>query len=672
MSNGQTDIKNQIKDLYTSSPNILDHIPSAIYVKDLKGRYLYVNFEYESLLKISRQDIYGKMDLEVLPDSIGKLSRDLDMQVLKSEKSISYDETLELEDGQHNYHSTKFPLYDNTGVLFGMCSFSTDVTSLLQTKEALHESEEKFSAIFNNTFQLIGLLTIDGILIEANNTSLNMINAKPADVIGKYFWDTPWWSHSTEYQEKLKNGVHKAAGGSYVRFEATHTDASGVPNYMDFSLSPVFDSSGQVKYLIPEGRNITDLKMAQMKQVQSEAKYQTLFDFSSNAMLILENEVITECNDAAVKMLGFEDKSALIGLRPSDISPEYQPNGSRSEDVIHKVIQAAYSQGGTRFEWYHMLRDGTMMPVDISLTHIPNNSRRTLHAIWTDMSAQKNAELEIQALNEVLKERVDSQSKALEKNKALIENTKEKLVISEQKAYLSELIPGISHEINTPMGVSVTTASYLNKTLHSIIEKFKNNELTKKEFLRFLEDAEIASSTVLSNLDRAASLIFSIKDIATDQVSESKRLFNIRKYLDEILLSLHNELKRSPYTVHITCPEALNISSYPGIYSQIFTNFIMNSLHHGFDQKESGNIYIYVDVKGSTLLLEYADDGQGMEADTLSNIFEPFFTTRRDEGNSGLGMHITYTLITEKLGGTIRAMSRPDEGVHFYLEIPLE
>lgn len=660
------------KDLYASSPNILDHIPSAIYVKDMKGRYLYVNFEYEALLQIKRQDIYGQMDIEVLPNNIGKLSRDLDMKVLETEKSISYDEALDLPDGVHNYHSTKFPLYDDTGVLFGMCSFSTDVTNLLQTKEALVESEEKFSAIFNNTYQLIGLLTLDGILIEANATSLKMIDAKPGDVIGKYFWDTPWWSHSTEYQEKLKSGVLKAANGEHVRFEATHPDANGVPNYMDFSLSPVRSASGEVKYLIPEGRNITDLKMAQMRQLESEAKYQTLFEFSTNAMLILENEVIAECNTAAVSMLGFENRDDLIGLKPSDISPEFQPDGNRSEEAINKVIQNAYSSGGTRFEWYHKLQDGRIMPVDISLTHIPNNNKRTLHAIWTDISAQKNAEKEIQNLNKVLKQRVDTQSKALEYSKELIEDTQEKLVISEQKAYLSDLIPGISHEINTPMGVSVTTASYLQKTLSTIIRKFKNNELTKGEFLRFLEDAEIASSTVLSNLDRAASLIFSIKDISTDQVSESKRLFNFRKYLDEILLSLHNELKRSPFKVQIECPDALNISSYPGIFSQIFTNFIMNSLHHGFKEKSSGNIHIHVDIKGAHLLIEYADDGGGMDADTLSNVFEPFFTTRRTEGNSGLGMHITYTLITEKLGGSIRAMSRPNEGVRFYIEIPLD
>ncbi len=660
------------KNIVTSSPNILDHIPSAIYIKDLEGRYLYVNFEYISLLNIERQSIYGKKDTEVLPDNIASLSRNFDNKVIKNEKTLSFDESLELTDGIHTYHSTKFPLYNDSGLLYGMCSFSTDITILLQAKEDLAQSKEKFEAIFNNTFQLIGLMTLDGRLIEANKTSLDMIGAKPNDVLGKYFWDTPWWTHSTEYQEQLKIGVNKAAKGESVRFETTHNDLSGIPNYMDFSITPVKNAKGEIIFLIPEGRNISDLKLTQLKLHESESKYRALFDLSSNAMLLLENEVISECNDAAATMLGYDDPQELIGKSAKDISPEFQPDGDHSYTKAKIMMQNAYKFGRHRFEWYHKKPDGTISPVDISLTHIPESGKRILHAIWIDISAQKRAEKEIILLNKDLKARVDTQTKALEFSKDLIEDTQEKLVISEQKAYLSDLLPGISHEINTPMGVSVTTASYLNKTLTQIVKKFKNNELTKSEFLKFLEDAQMASSTVLSNLDRAASLIFSIKDIATDQISESRRMFNLRKYIDEILLSLHNELKKTSHKIVIKCPDALSISSYPGIYSQILTNFIMNSVHHGFCDECIGEIYIDIDVKGTSLFIDYKDNGSGMDEESLSNVFEPFYTTRREEGNSGLGMHIVFNLVTEKLGGTIHAMSHKGKGVHFHIEIPLD
>ncbi len=158
---------------------------------------------------------------------------------------------------------------------------------------------------------------------------------------------------------------------------------------MDFSITPVKDVQGHVKFLIPEGRNITDLKIAELKRNESEAKYRTLFDLSANAMLLLVNEVVVECNKAALNMLGFSSKEEVIGLTPKDISPEFQPDGSLSKQKAQLRMQEAYRDGTTRFEWYHQLKNGTMLPVDISLTHIPDNNKRILHAIWTDISAQK-------------------------------------------------------------------------------------------------------------------------------------------------------------------------------------------------------------------------------------------------------------------------------------------
>ncbi len=664
--------KNYSKNIHASTPSILDHIPSAIYIKDLDGRYLYVNRTYEELLNVKRSEVYGQKDIDILPGSIADLSRSLDKKVIEAESPLTIDDELLLEDGLHNYHSTKFPLYDDSGVLYGMCNFSTEITSLLQTEEALFESEEKFMAIFNNTYQLIGLLTVDGILLEANNTSLKMIGARPSDVLGKYFWDTPWWNHSEEIRQQLRRGIEKAVRGEAVRFETIHPDINGVPNYFDFSITPIRDASGNIKFLIPEGRNITDLKLAKLRGSEIEAKYQALFNMSSTPMLLFENERIVECNRAALNILGHLDARDIIGKTALDISPDYQPDGTESYLLIKKQFNDAYRDGACRFEWYYRTKNGVSIPMDVCFTHMPDNKTRVLHAIWTDIRLHKKAQEEIKSLNQELLSQVDTQNEALKQSREMIDDATEKLTISEQKAYLSELLPGISHEINTPMGVSVTTASYLKKTVAHTMKKFQENQLTKSDFLDFLEDVELASSTVLSNLNRASDLIFSIKDIATDQISESKRLFNLRKYLDEILLSLHNAIKKTPHKISILCPDALNISSYPGIYSQIFTNFIMNSLDHGFRDDKQGEIQIHVDVKGPMLFIEYRDNGAGMDEETLSHVFEPFFTTKRAEGNSGLGMHIVYDLVTERLKGTIRAVSRVNEGVQFFLEIPLD
>ena len=128
--------------------------------------------------------------------------------------------------------------------------------------EALKESERKIRALYDQTFQFIGLMTPDGTLIEANRTALEFSGIKLSDVLNKPFWQTPWWTHSPELQEKLRQAIKKVAQGEFLRFEATHLDKDGVLHYVDFSLKPVKNKSGKVVYMIPEGRDITEYKKA--------------------------------------------------------------------------------------------------------------------------------------------------------------------------------------------------------------------------------------------------------------------------------------------------------------------------------------------------------------------------------------------------------------------------
>ena len=132
-----------------------------------------------------------------------------------------------------------------------------DITARVRAEDALRTSEQKLRALLDQTFQFIGVMTPDGVLIDANRTALEFAGIRVADVIGKPFWETPWWTHSAKLQEELRSAIQKAAGGEFVRFEATHPAADGTMHVIDFSLKPVKDENGAVIYLIPEGRDIT-------------------------------------------------------------------------------------------------------------------------------------------------------------------------------------------------------------------------------------------------------------------------------------------------------------------------------------------------------------------------------------------------------------------------------
>ena len=287
------------------------------------------------------------------------------------------------------------------------------------------------------------------------------------------------------------------------------------------------------------------------------------------------------------------------------------------------------------------------------------------------IAEQKTAELaranqELARTNQALIKTNKNLSNSLEK----LNDTRDQLVQNEKMASLGGLVAGIAHEINTPVGIGVTAASHLQDKIAAFRQKFSEGAITKTEFNQFLELSDETCTILHNNLQRAARLINSFKQVAVDQTSEDLRQFNLQHYIDEILLSLRPKLKKSKVQITLDCPADLEILSYPGAISQILTNFIVNSLLHGYDAQDNGHILIRVIEEENGLLLRYCDDGCGVPADTLPKIFDPFFTTRRSEGGSGLGLHLVYNLVSRQLQGRIRAYANQPRGLCFDIHVP--
>jgi signal transduction histidine kinase len=173
----------------------------------------------------------------------------------------------------------------------------------------------------------------------------------------------------------------------------------------------------------------------------------------------------------------------------------------------------------------------------------------------------------------------------------------------------------------------------------------------------------------LTNLERAVELIQSFKQVAVDQSSESRRTFNLKSYLEEILLQLSPKLKATSHTFEIHGDPGLYLNSYPGAFSQIITNLVMNTLLHAYAPNQSGQIMLTFQQYEHQIVFEYEDDGQGIPPENLGKVFEPFFTTKRGQGGSGLGLHIVYNLVTQKLGGSIQCQSHPGKGTKFIITL---
>jgi len=277
---------------------------------------------------------------------------------------------------------------------------------------------------------------------------------------------------------------------------------------------------------------------------------------------------------------------------------------------------------------------------------------------------------ELRELNENLEHKVEERTAELQESLDRLKQTQNQLVESEKMAALGGLVAGVAHEINTPVGIGVTAASHLEERTKKFSEIYKSGKLARSDFESFISVAQESSKMILSNMNRAADLIQSFKQVAVDQSSEEMRTFKVKEYVEEILMSLHPKFKSTNHEIILNCPEEFSLTSYPGALSQIITNFLMNSLKHGFEGVDSGKVTIDITKTDNTVHLLYQDTGKGIPKKNLNKIFDPFFTTKRGQGGSGLGMHIVYNLITQTLGGEIKCSSIEGEGTKFELTIP--
>jgi len=249
-----------------------------------------------------------------------------------------------------------------------------------------------------------------------------------------------------------------------------------------------------------------------------------------------------------------------------------------------------------------------------------------------------------------------------------LNKAQERLLDAEKMAILGKLSAEISHEINTPIGVSITSTSYLSDLLSSLKKDIDNQSLTKRSLDDFSKNADQSLHLLLNNLNRASDLITSYKQVAVDQTSDKTRKINVAKYLNEIIQSLHPKIKKTKHSIKVNCADNIEIYCHPGAISQIFTNLIINSIIHGFDSIENGTITISAELKGQRLHLHYQDNGVGVPQNKLSQLFEPFYTTKDDDGGTGLGTHIVNELVTDTLNGKIVAHSEVGQGLSYDIE----
>lgn len=410
--------------------------------------------------------------------------------------------------------------------------------------------------------------------------------------------------------------------------------------------------------------------------MRSEKKYQAVFHGVNDGLVVLKDGKISYFNQSAADLVGYPPEE-LVGRSPLDFVFEAYEEGVDNAAPYREYAKEALEGKTVQFEAILMRKDGSLLYAEIGLADLEEKS--SLIMTLRDITLRKKAEKELYELNAQLEKRVSQRTTELENaNNALkvslatLKETQQNLVEAGKMASLGVLVAGVAHEVNTPVGIGVTAASYLEEQTRVFDSKYRANQMKRSDLENYLAMANDSAKVILENLHLASERISSFKQVAVDQTSQEIRKFNLKSYIEDILTSIQPAYKKTKHKVVLTGDDSISVISAPGALSQVFTNLVMNSLKHGFEGIEQGTMTIDVHKSGSGVEIVYSDDGVGMTPEVVQKIYDPFFTTKRGMGGSGLGMNIVYNLVTRTLGGEIRCESSPGNGAKFYINLPWE
>lgn len=385
-----------------------------------------------------------------------------------------------------------------------------------------------------------------------------------------------------------------------------------------------------------------------------------LVDIAPDPMLAVDQEgSILLANEAAVEFFGYPRDIFLTKTIEDLIPARLRGHHRHLRDMF--FAQPSRRPMGSGRQLVTQRADGSECEVAISLSYMVRKGVPLAIVDVRDMSEH----------NQLLAAAQQAQAQA-EEALAKLQLAQASLLQSEKMAALGALVAGVAHEINTPVGNTLTTATHLETVTQQVARQYQQGELSEEELLRYFAMAQEATGLMSNNAQRAANLIHSFKQVSVDRSSGERRPFQLKQCLDDTLLSLRPLYVRRRITVRVDCPAALAMDSYPGALSQVVGNLLTNAIAHAFSDEQPGTIDIAVkalDVQWLELL--FADDGCGIPESLRSKVFEPFFTTQRNAGGSGLGLHIAHNLVESVLGGSLTLLAaRAGAGAAFALRLP--
>ena len=518
-------------------------------------------------------------------------------------------------------------------------------------------AEESYRKLFEGSVDGIYVTTPAGALLNANPALARMMGyGTPEDLIAGVN-DIA----NTIYLEPAARARYRALmarDGMVREFEYQVRQRGGDILWISDSATVVRDEAGEVVRYEGTIRDITDQKRAEDAIAEGRRLLQQVID-TVPAVINVKNKELRYVlmNRYMAGIFGVEPADA-IGRTTSDLMSRY---GAEKTDENDKRVLAT-STGLGFYEEEYMDSSGSVRQWLVNKLPLLDGEGEIerIVTVALDIGERKRGELEMRKAK-------DAAEAALRN----LRETQNSLIEAEKLAALGRLVAGVAHEVNNPVGISLTVASSLERKTALFTAEVERGDLRRSRLTEFLESSRDASGQLVANLNRAAELIQSFKQVAADRNYSDQRTFDLGDLTEQVVMSLRPGLRKHHLTLNVDCQPNLSMNSYPGPYGQVLTNLFLNAVAHAFPEGRPGAVDIQVRESGKdNVEIIFSDNGCGMSLDVRRRAFDPFFTTRRDQGGTGLGLHIVYSIVTNRLGGRLDLDSEPGRGTRIQIILP--
>lgn len=543
-----------------------------------------------------------------------------------------------------------------------------DQKQQIDTLQQVEHENTRFKAILEATSDLVGISDKDGRVLYINHTGRRMLGlGADEDATQTNIADY----HSDEGIRTVRDeAIPTALEKGYWRGDNVFLTQDG----WEISMSQFFmvqkTEDGHIEFFATIARDISDYKHLEASLRERERFLQLVIDNIPQFIYWKDrNSTFLGCNQNFARVAGLNSPQEIVGKTDYDFSWD------KSEAEFYRMQDDIVMEGEQ--PQYHIIdsqihRDGRLVWLDTNKIplHDEYGNVKGLLISYEDITDRVEADEALKEYSERLESMVEERTRDLSQALENLKAAQQHLIEAEKMAALGSLVAGVAHEVNTPIGVGVTAASTLQDETTAFLTTLQNGKLKRSMLDDYINLAQESSELILRNLSRSAELVQSFKQVAVDQTNLERRTFALKPYTEEVLRSLMPRLKHAGHQIKVTGDKQLKLNSFPGAYSQLITNLVMNSLSHAYPKGETGCLQFFITQKDETLVLEYSDDGCGIPIENINKIFEPFFSTARDRGGTGLGLHIVYNLVTQKLGGTIRCDSEVGKYTKFTIQLP--